>query len=84
MGIREKVHISVEFFMYWHYNQIPPWGAYWEFMSGHLIVLDKQPGVHPVDVGETWRQLFAKCVMKVTGTEATHACKYDNLCAGLK
>ena len=30
------------------------------------------------------RQIFAKCVLKVTGTEDTSACQYDQICAGLK
>ena len=36
-----------------------------------LIALDKQPGVRPVGVGETWRLIFAKIVLKVTGPETT-------------
>ena len=53
-------------------------------MSGRLIALDKYPGVHPVGVGKKWRHLSAKIVLKVTGLEATMACQYDQLCAGLK
>ena len=53
-------------------------------MSFRLIVLDKHPGVRPVGVGETWRRLFAKIVLKFTGPEATMACQDDQLCAGLK
>ena len=53
-------------------------------MSGRLIALDKQPVVRPVGVGETWRRLFDKCVLRVTGPEATSVCQDDQLCAGLK
>ena len=53
-------------------------------MSGRLIALDKQPGVRPVGVGETWRRLFAKIILKVTGPEATMACQDDQLFPGLK
>ena len=42
-------------------------------MSGHLIALENQLGVLPVGVRETLRRLFAKCVLKVTGTKATTA-----------
>ena len=49
-------------------NNIPPWATYRAFMDGRLIALDKQPGVHPVTVGETWRRLFENCVMKVMGS----------------
>ena len=65
-------------------NQNPTWAAYWEFMPGHLISLDKLPGICPVGVRETWRRIFAKCVLKVKGSDATHACKDDYLYDGLK
>ena len=53
-------------------------------MSGHLIALDKQPGVCPVGVGETRIHLFDKCVLRVTGPEATSVCQDDQMCTGLK
>ena len=53
-------------------------------MSGWMVALDKQPGVRPVGVGETWRRIFANIVLKVMGTEATMVCQDDQLCAGLK
>ena len=53
-------------------------------MSIRLIELDKQPGVHPVGVGEMWRRLFTNIVLKFTVPEAIMACQYDHLCAGLK
>ena len=53
-------------------------------MSGHLIALDKQPGVCLVGVGETRRHLFAKCVLKFTGPEYTSVCQKDQLYSGLK
>ena len=52
-------------------------------MSGHLIALDKQPGVCLVGVGENWRHLFAKCVLKVTGPEGTSVCQEYQLYYGL-
>ena len=52
-------------------------------MSGRLISFDKLPGVRPVGVWENWHRLFAKCIMKVMGYEATHACKDDQFYAGL-
>ena len=45
----------VENFSDWLSNGIPPWATYHVFMSGRLIALYKQPGVHTVGVGETWR-----------------------------
>ena len=69
--------------MFWLANGIPPWMAYRAFMSGRLIALDKQPGLHPVGVGETWRRLFAKIGVKFKGPKATMVCQDDQLCAGL-
>ena len=70
--------------MDWLANGRLPWAAYHTFMSVHLIALDKQPGVWSVVVGETWRSLFAKIVLRVTGPEATMSCQDEQLCAGLK
>ena len=36
-----------------------------------------------VEIGKTWRSIFAKCVLRVTGPEDTHVCQYGELCAGL-
>ena len=63
---------------------IPPWVAYFEFMSGRLITFEKQPGVCMVGVGETWRCLFTKCMLRFMGPEATSMCQYDQSCAVLK
>ena len=65
-------------------NGSPSWAAYREFILGRLIVLDKQPGVRPFGVGETWRLLFVKIFLKVTGPEAKMACQDNQLCAELK
>ena len=53
-------------------------------MSNRLIALDKCPGVRPVGVGEVWRRLFAKCIIKVAGGQAKDACGTSQLCAGLE
>ena len=53
-------------------------------MSIRLIALDKQTGVCLVRVGKTWRHIFAKILLKVTGYEATMECQYDQLRAILK
>ena len=51
-------------------NGRPPWATYRALMSGQLIALDKQPGIRPVGVGETWRRMMVKCLMRVAGPEA--------------
>ena len=73
------LHTSMETSAKWLFNKSLTWVAYRTFMSGHLIALDKQPGVRPVGVGETWRRLFAKIVLKVTGSESTMAFQDDQL-----
>ena len=60
-------------------NGRPHWMAYRALMSGHLIGLNKCPGVRPVGVGETWRQMMAKCVLVVTGAETKESCGTDQL-----
>ena len=70
--------------MGWLANGSPPWESYRSFMSGRLITLDKQPGIRPVGVVETWRHIFEKIVIKVTVLESTMACQDDQLCAGIK
>ena len=53
-------------------------------MSGRLIVLDKQPGVCMVEVGETWQRLFTKFSLWTKGPESTNECQDDQLSAGSK
>ena len=66
-------------FMEWLVHGWPPWAAYRALMSGRLITLDKQPGIRPVGVGETWRQMMAKCLLRVAGPEAKAACGTNQL-----
>ena len=65
-------------------NDSPPWAAYYAFILGRLIALDKQPGVCPVVVVETWRYLYSNIFLNVTVSEATMACQDDHMCDGLK
>ena len=65
-------------FMEWLNNGQPPWATYQAMMSGRLITLEKQPGIIPVGVGETWRRLMVKCLLQVTGQEAKATCRMDN------
>ena len=46
-----RIRTSVETFVVWLANGSPPWAAYHAFMSGRLIVLDKQPCIRPVGAG---------------------------------
>jgi hypothetical protein len=58
----------------WLANTSPPWAAYWALMANRLVALDKQPGTCPVGIGEVYRQLWAKCLLKAIGAQATAAC----------
>ena len=71
-------------FVKWFGNGRPPWVAYWELMSGRLIALVKQPGIEPVGVGETWRRMMAKCLLRVSGPEAKAACGTTQLAGVLE
>ena len=53
-------------------------------MSGYLIVHNKNTGVCPFGIGETWRYLFANCMLKATVSKSTNACQDDKICVGLK
>ena len=68
----------------WLANTHPPWAAYRAMMANRLVALDKQPGTRPVGIGEIYRRLWAKCLLKAIGTQATTACSNFNLCAGLQ
>ena len=79
-----RLRTSVETFVDWLANGIPPWAAYRAFMPGRLIVLDKQPAVRLVGIVEIWRRLFSNIVLKFTGPEETIAYQDEQLCAVLK
>ena len=53
-------------------------------MSGRLIGLNKCPGFRTVGIGDTGRQLMAKCVLLVMGAEAKDAFRTEQLCGGLE
>jgi len=52
-------------------NDIPPWSAYYELMTGHLLALDKNQGVCPISINDTWCQMVAKCILQVAGPAST-------------
>ena len=79
-----ELRLIVGDFMEWFGNGRPPWAAYRALLSGRLIVLDKKPGIRPVRVGETWRCVMAKCLLKLPGPEAKTACGTTQLTGGLE
>ena len=52
-------------------------------MACHLVLLDKSPGVLPVEIGEALHRALAKIVMRAAGEQAKTACDNIQLCAGL-
>ena len=48
-------------------------------MSGRMIALDKSPVIRPVGIGETWRRLLEKCLLRVTGQEYKAVCGTEQL-----
>ena len=79
-----KLRLIVAVFGEWLCNGQPPWAAYCAMMSGRLIALEKCPGIRPVGIGETWRRLLAKCLLRVTGQEAKAACDTEQLAGGVE
>ena len=47
-------------------------------------LLVKQAGIRTVGVGETWRRMMAKCLLRVDGPEAKAACGTTQLAGGLE
>ena len=79
-----ELRLIVAEFGEWLINGRPPWAAYRAMMSGQLIALDKSPGIRPVGIGETWRRLLAKCLLRVSGQEAKAACGTEQLVGGVE
>ena len=79
-----ELRLIVGDFVDWLGNGQPPWAAYRDLMSGRMISRDKQPGIRPVRVGETWRIIMAKCLLRVMGPEAKAACGTTQLAVGVE
>ena len=51
-------------------------------LSCRLIVLDKNPGVRPVGIGDTARRIIAKAILSITKQDLQEAAGSMQLCAG--
>ena len=51
-------------------------------LASHLIALDKNPGVHPIGVGETSRHIMSKAVLSIMNFDIQEATGAFQLCAG--
>ena len=58
--------------------------AYYSLIAGHLVALDKFPGVRPVGIGEAIHRLMAKLVQGITTHQDMEVCKSKNLCDRIK
>eukprot|EP00957_Ditylum_brightwellii_P158547 12068446-Ditylum_brightwellii.AAC.1 len=54
----------------WLGNGSPPWAAYRALMACCLVALDKCPGTRPVGIGEIFRRLITKLVIRAAGEDA--------------
>ena len=54
----KKLCITVELLVNWLDIRSPSWAAYWSFMPGCLITLDRLTVVRLVGIMETWQQIF--------------------------
>lgn len=65
-------------------NIHPPWADYCAMMANRLVALNKEPGTCPVVIVEICHRLWAKCLLKTIGSQATTACGNYKLCVGLQ
>ena len=52
------------------------------FLACRLIALDKNPGVHPIGIGDTARRIIAKAILAATKVDIQEAAGSLQLCAG--
>ena len=80
----QRLRCTVEFLACWMANNFLTWDATRALLANRLMALDKCPGIRPIGIGEIWRWLLAKCILKVARAEAKDACGIAQLCAGLE
>ena len=52
--------------------------------QGHLVALDKQPGIRLLGIGERWMRAVAKLVLTELGRDGKAACGSTQFCARLE
>ena len=51
-------------------------------MASRLIALDKNPGVHPIGIGDTARRIITKAILNITRQDIQEAAGSIQLCSG--
>ena len=69
----------------WIANNDIPWAAIHGLTLGRLIAIPKSGGqsIRPIGIGESWRRIMSKCIIRETGIEAQIACSKKQLCSGI-
>ena len=52
------------------------------FFASRLVALNKNPGVHPIGIGDTARRIIAKAILTITRQDVQEALGSLRLCAG--
>ena len=68
----------------WIANNFSPWAVTQALLTNRLMALEKCLSIRPIGIGEIWRRLLAKCVLKVASAEAKDTCGNAQLCTGLE
>ena len=61
---------------------LPP-DALIPFTSGHLITLNKHPGVCPIGVCEVLRRILAKAILQVVSSDIVEVYGFLQKCSGM-
>ena len=65
-------------------NTITPWDDMRALVSCQLIALDKNPGIHPIGIGETLGRIIGKTVCPLTKFDLSDTCNISQLCGGVR
>ncbi len=65
-----KLRLEMADWVEWLNNESSPWAAYHALICRRLVALDKQPGIHPVAIGEIGHQCIVKGNLAGLGAQA--------------
>ena len=70
-GVSKTLCKAVACLTEWLSNDIRLWAAVQALTTNRLMTPDKKPGVRPIGIGQIWRRLMAKTVVRIVGPVAT-------------